>query len=107
MLGKVEPFFGKSFSWNPARMLHEVRAVPRLVVVGPKCAQLASLKAHVLRGHRRPDLVQVRTCESVADTLVQTILAATRTVPSALADSRFRLPDYGSIQILDGGGAFR
>lgn len=48
-LGYLELFFGKSFTGKTARMLHEVRAVPRLVIVDPKCAQLAKLKgfAHV------------------------------------------------------------
>jgi hypothetical protein len=44
MLGYLELFFGKSFTGKTARMLHEVRAVPRLVIVDPKCAQLAKLK---------------------------------------------------------------
>jgi hypothetical protein len=44
MLGYLELFFGKSFTGKTARMLHEVRAVPRLVIVDPKCAQLATLK---------------------------------------------------------------
>ena len=35
---------GKSFTGKTARMLHEVRAVPRLCIVDPKCAQLATLK---------------------------------------------------------------
>lgn len=44
MLGYLELFFGKSFTGKTVRMLHEVRAVPRLIVVDPKCAQLARLK---------------------------------------------------------------
>jgi hypothetical protein len=44
MLGYLELFFGKSFTGKTARMLHEVRAVPRLLIVDPKCAQLATLK---------------------------------------------------------------
>lgn len=44
MLGYLELYFGKSFTGKTARMLHEVRAVPRLVVVDPKCAQLVNLK---------------------------------------------------------------
>jgi hypothetical protein len=44
MLGYLELFFGKSFTGKTARMLHEVRAVPRLVVIDPKCAQLKTLK---------------------------------------------------------------
>jgi len=44
MLGYLELFFGKSFTGKTARMLHEVRAVPRLCIVDPKCAQLATLK---------------------------------------------------------------
>jgi len=44
MLGYLELFFGKSFTGKTARMLHEVRAVPRLVIVDPKCAQLSKLK---------------------------------------------------------------
>jgi hypothetical protein len=43
MLGYLELFFGKSFTGKTARMLHEVRAVPRLCIVDPKCAQLATL----------------------------------------------------------------
>ncbi len=46
MLGYLELFFGKSFTGKTARMLHEVRAVPRLVIVDPKCAQLAKLKGY-------------------------------------------------------------
>lgn len=46
MLGYLELFFGKSFTGKTARMLHEVRAVPRLVIVDPKCAQLATLKGY-------------------------------------------------------------
>lgn len=42
-LGYLELFFGKSFTGKTARMLHEVRAVSRLVIVDPKCAQLVSL----------------------------------------------------------------
>ncbi len=44
MLSYLELFFGKSFTGKTARMLHEVRAEPRLVIVDPKCAQLATLK---------------------------------------------------------------
>jgi len=44
MLGYLELFFGKSFTGKTARMLYEVRAVRRLVIVDPKCAQLAKLK---------------------------------------------------------------
>ena len=44
MLGYLELFFGKSFTGKTARMLYEVRAVPRLVIVDPKCAQLVTLK---------------------------------------------------------------
>lgn len=43
-LGYLELFFGKSFTGKTARMLHEVRASPRLVIVDPKCAQLVTLK---------------------------------------------------------------
>jgi|SRR5579859_714673 len=43
MLGYLELFFGKSFTGKTARMLHEVRAVSRLVIVDPKCAQLVKL----------------------------------------------------------------
>jgi hypothetical protein len=43
MLGYLELYFGKSFTGKTARMLHEVRAVPRLVIVDPKCAQLVDL----------------------------------------------------------------
>jgi hypothetical protein len=46
MPGYLELFFGKSFTGKTARMLHEVRAVPRLVIVDPKCAQLATLKGY-------------------------------------------------------------
>lgn len=42
-LGYLELFFGKSFTGKTARMLHEVRAVRRLVIVDPKCAQLVKL----------------------------------------------------------------
>lgn len=44
MLKYLELFFGKSFTGKTARMLHEVRAVPRLVIVDPKCAQLVALE---------------------------------------------------------------
>src|SRR5258708_30394085 len=44
MLGYLELFFGKSFTGKTARMLHEIRAEPRLVLVDPKCAQLVDLK---------------------------------------------------------------
>jgi hypothetical protein len=44
MLGYLELYFGKSFTGKTARMLHEVRAVPRLVIVDPKCAQLVDLE---------------------------------------------------------------
>ena len=44
MLGYLELFFGKSFTGKTARMLHEVRAVPRLLIIDPKCAQLVDLK---------------------------------------------------------------
>jgi DNA helicase HerA-like ATPase len=44
MLGYLELFFGKSFTGKTARMLHEVRAEERLVIVDPKCAQLSALK---------------------------------------------------------------
>lgn len=43
-LGYLELFFGKSFTGKTARMLYEVRAVPRLVIVDPKCGQLKNLK---------------------------------------------------------------
>ncbi len=43
MLGSLELFFGKSFTGKTARMLHEIRAEPRLVIVDPKCAQLVTL----------------------------------------------------------------
>jgi hypothetical protein len=43
-LGYLELFFGKSFTGKTARMLHEVRASPRLLILDPKCAQLAKLK---------------------------------------------------------------
>ncbi len=46
MLGYLELFFGKSFTGKTARMLHELRAVPRLVLVDPKCAQLAKLTGY-------------------------------------------------------------
>lgn len=46
MLGYLELFFGKSFTGKTARMLHEVRAVPRLVIVDPKCAQLKHLAGY-------------------------------------------------------------
>lgn len=45
-LGYLELFFGKSFTGKTARMLHEVRAVSRLVIVDPKCAQLRDLKGY-------------------------------------------------------------
>ena len=45
MLGYLELLFGKSFTGKTARMLHEVQAVPRLVIVDPKCAQLVKLKS--------------------------------------------------------------
>src|SRR5258708_22297575 len=44
MLGYLDLFFGKSFTGKTARMLHEIRAEPRLVLVDPKCAQLVDLK---------------------------------------------------------------
>jgi hypothetical protein len=44
MIGYLELFFGKSFTGKTARMLHEIRAVSRLVLVDPKCAQLVELK---------------------------------------------------------------
>ena len=44
MLSYLELFFGKSFTGKTARMLHEVRAEPRLLIVDPKCAQLVKLK---------------------------------------------------------------
>jgi hypothetical protein len=44
MLGYLELFFGKSFTGKTARMLYEIRAEPRLVLVDPKCSQLAKLK---------------------------------------------------------------
>jgi hypothetical protein len=43
-LGYLELYFGKSFTGKTARMLHELRAVPRLLIVDPKCAQLAKLR---------------------------------------------------------------
>ena len=43
-LGYLELFFGKSFTGKTARMLHEVRAVPRLAIADPKCGQLVTLK---------------------------------------------------------------
>ncbi|HET7107802.1 MAG TPA: hypothetical protein VFI38_13410 [Candidatus Acidoferrum sp.] len=46
-LGYLELFFGKSFTGKTARMLHEVRAVPRLLIVDPKCGQLKTLKGFV------------------------------------------------------------
>ena len=39
----LELFFGKSLTGKTARMLHEVRKEPRLVVVDPKCSQLVDL----------------------------------------------------------------
>jgi hypothetical protein len=47
MLGYLELAFGKSFTGKTARMLHEVRAVSRLLIVDPKCAQLVSLPGFV------------------------------------------------------------
>lgn len=44
MLSYLELFFGKSFTGKTARMLHEVRAESRLLIVDPKCAQLVKLK---------------------------------------------------------------
>lgn len=44
MIGYLELFFGKSFTGKTARMLHEIRAESRLVLVDPKCAQLVDLK---------------------------------------------------------------
>ena len=46
MLGYLELFFGKSFTGKTARALWEVRAVPRLIVVDPKCGQLVNLKGY-------------------------------------------------------------
>ena len=39
----LELFFGKSYTGKTARMLHEIRKQPRLVVVDPKCSQLVDL----------------------------------------------------------------
>jgi hypothetical protein len=39
----VQLFFGKSWTGKTARMLHELRAEPRVLLVDPKCAQLTSL----------------------------------------------------------------
>jgi DNA helicase HerA-like ATPase len=58
MLGYLELFFGKSFTGKTARMLHEVRAVPRLVILDPKCAQLAELKGF---DHVWPELTDGKT----------------------------------------------
>lgn len=55
-LGYLELYFGKSFTGKTARMLHEIRAVPRLIIVDPKCAQLAQLKKF---DHVWPELVSV------------------------------------------------
>ncbi len=44
MLDYLELFFGKSLTGKTARMLHEIRKQPRLVLVDPKCAQLVDLK---------------------------------------------------------------
>src|SRR6266446_6996646 len=43
-LGYLELFFGKSFTGKTTRMLHEIRAEPRLILVDPKCAQLVDLE---------------------------------------------------------------
>lgn len=40
----LELFFGKTLTGKTARMMHEVRAEPRLVVVDPKCSQLTELE---------------------------------------------------------------
>lgn len=40
----LELFFGKSYTGKTARMLHEIRREPRVVLVDPKCAQLVDLK---------------------------------------------------------------
>jgi hypothetical protein len=40
----LELFFGKTMTGKTARMMHEVRNEPRLVVVDPKCGQLAELE---------------------------------------------------------------
>jgi len=42
----VQLFFGKSFTGKTARMLHELRAAPRVLLVDPKCGQLAKLKGY-------------------------------------------------------------
>src|SRR5882724_1975843 len=55
MLDYLELFFGKSFTGKTARMLHELRAEPRLVLVDPKCAQLATLKGF---DHVWPEFVE-------------------------------------------------
>jgi len=39
----LELFFGKSYTGKTARMLHEIRLQPRVVLVDPKCAQLVNL----------------------------------------------------------------
>ncbi len=44
MLQYLELLFGKSYTGKTARMLHEIRAEPRLTIVDPKCSQLVSLK---------------------------------------------------------------
>ena len=44
MLEYLELFFGKSYTGKTARMLHEIRNEPRVVLVDPKCAQLVDLK---------------------------------------------------------------
>ena len=43
-LGYLELFFGKSFTGKTARMLHEIRAEPRVILVDPKCSQLVDLE---------------------------------------------------------------
>lgn len=54
MLTYLELFFGKSFTGKTARMLHEVRAEPRLVIADPKCAQLVNLRGYA---HVWPDYI--------------------------------------------------
>jgi hypothetical protein len=46
VLQYLELFFGKSYTGKTARMLHEIRAEPRVVLVDPKCAQLVTLKGY-------------------------------------------------------------